>query len=175
MPDDLLRVDGLPVDDRRDLAVRAAGVKTNAAAVCMASHTDRALVGSREICFAADNDLKRTFKHIKLKACVKFARPALTVCVPDLRGNGIVALKIDPEAASRPEQHFHQPLGKSHIGGGEFLLTQTGLIDGDLAVIALDRNSEGAGRFRKISPRPNAERNEAWVECRYVFNRICNI
>ena len=100
MPDDFFRVDGLAVDDGGDLAVRAARVKADAAAVGMTADANGLLIGGGEITLATENDFERSLEHIELETRVKFPCAAGTVSVPDLRGDRIVALKIDTEAAN---------------------------------------------------------------------------
>ena len=66
----------------------------------MTADADGLLIGGGEVVLRADDDLQRALKHIKLEARVKFPCAAGTVSVPDLRGDCIVALKIDKEAAN---------------------------------------------------------------------------
>ena len=47
MPDDFFRVDGLAVYDGGNLPVRAAGVKTDAAAVRVTADANRLLIGGK--------------------------------------------------------------------------------------------------------------------------------
>ena len=100
MPDNLFGVDGLAVDDGGDLAVRAACVEADAAAVCVTADANRLLIGGGKIVLRADDDLQGALKHVKFKARIKFTRTAGAVSVADVRGDCIVALKIDTEAAN---------------------------------------------------------------------------
>ena len=63
-PDDLLGIDGLAVDDCGDLAVGAARVKADAAALHMAADGDGGLVGLRQLFRRAVDDLERHLIHI---------------------------------------------------------------------------------------------------------------
>ena len=172
MPDNLFGVDGLAVDDGRDLAVRAARVKADAAAVRVTADVDGQLIGGGEVVLRADDDLQGALEHIELEARVKFPCAAGTVSVPNLRGDRIVALKIDTEAASRPEKHFDEPLCKSYVRGSESFAAQARLIDGDLAVIAFDSDLERAICFFQIRLCPHAEGNEPRIERGHILNRV---
>ena len=138
----------------------------------MTADADGQLIGGGEIVLRADDDLQRALKHIKLEARVKFPCAAGTVSVPDLHGDRIVALKINTEAASRPEKHFDEPLCKSYVRGSESFAAQARLIDGDLAVIAFDSDLERAIRFLQIRLCPHAEGNEPRIECGHILNRV---
>ena len=138
----------------------------------MTADADGLLIGGGEIALATENDFERSLKHIKFKARIKFTRTAGAVSVPDLRGDRIVALKIDTEAASRPEKHFDEPLCKSYVRGSESFAAQARLIDGDLAVIAFDSDLERVICFFQIRLCPHAEGNEPRIERGHILNRV---
>ena len=138
----------------------------------MTADVDGLLIGGGKIVLRADDDLQRALKHVKFKARIKFTRTAGAVSVADVRGDHIVALKIDTEAASRPEKHFDEPLCKSYVRGSESFAAQARLIDGDLAVIAFDSDLERVICFFQICLCPHAEGNEPRIERGHILNRV---
>ena len=171
MPDDLLGVDGLPVDHGRDLAVGATGVKADAAAVGVAADTDGLFVRFGQVRPATDDDLERDLKHVLHEAHVERAPPVRAVFRLQAPCQRIVAAEPDAKAARAPQKQLHKALDVAVIGLGEILAAQLRLKHGDGPVVALDREGERARRLFFIFPAPDAEGDERRVQQRLIFER----
>ena len=100
-PDHFLRVDALAVDDGGHLAVGAAGVKANAAAVQMAADGLRIVLLLRQ--GLTGNHFKGTLVDAGHEIGVKGAGALGGVGRFQRLINGLVAADVHPEAALHPE------------------------------------------------------------------------
>ena len=159
MPDDLLGVDRFAVYDSGDLAVGAARVKADAAAVRMATDLSGLLVRLREARLVREDDLKRR----SYTSCMK---PTSNSRVPPARYASCMRFAI----ASSPQRYTRQPptLHREHLDAalgiavvrlGEFRAAQLCLVYGHKTVFALDGNFERAFRafFHMRWPRRRRE------------------
>ena len=148
IPDDLLGKDALAVYDCADLAVAAAGIKADAAAVEVAAHgLGIAVLGRDGV--AADN-LKGALVHVGHEVGVKFAAAALAVGRRDVLVDLFTSGYIDLEPAHAPEQELDQPVGIVSVGPGKLCrAVNEGVVNRYLAARALYRDVQGLLRVRE--------------------------
>ena len=174
MPDDLLGVDRFAVYDSGDLAVGAARVKADAAAVRGAAGLSGLLMGSGKMRFVRNHDLKGSLIDILHKADVKFPLPALAVFLLHPLCDRVVAAEGNFPAADAPEEHLDNALCIAIIGLGKFRAAEPRFKYGDQTVLAFDSDPERLSSVFQIGLRPNAERNEVLVQQGLIFQRVCN-
>ena len=174
MPDDLLRVDCLAVHDGGDFPIGAAGVKADAAAVCMTADPSGLFAGSGEMRLVRDYNFKGALIDVLHKADVEFPLPTRAVFVLHTLCDRVVAAEGNFPAADAPEKHLDKALDKAHIRLGEFRAAQLRLKHGNKAVFALHGDFERAGSFFQVGLCPHAERNDVRIERGQVFDRIFN-
>ena len=160
MPDDFFRVDRLAVYDGRHLAVGAARVKADAAAVRMAADLSGLLVGSREMSLVGNYDLKGTLIDILHKADVKFPLPTRAVFVLHTLCDRVVAAEGNFPAADAPEKHLDKALCVTVVGFGKFRTAELCFKHGGQTVFAFDCDFERAFRACLIRAGPDAEGDE---------------
>ena len=148
-PDHFLRVDALAVDDGGHLAVGAAGVEADAAAVQMAANGLGIVLLLRQR--LTGNDFKGTLIDTGHKVGVKGAGTLSGIGCFQRLINGLVAADVHPEAALHPKQCLHQTVHIVTVGLGHVGRTvDERLTDGHLTVGTLHRQAQGlAARFQK--------------------------
>ncbi len=183
MPDDLFGIDGLAVDHSRDLAVGAACVKADAAALHMSADRHRGVVFVREVRGRqAVHDLKAALVDVRHKLHVKPALAVFTLAVFKIdvlllqtAGNVACAEDVNLEAADGPQKELHIPLykaivGLSHLGRA----VDAGAAHGDFAALALNRDGQGPGRVLQIGLHPGAEGDKVRIQLRQVLDLKLN-
>ena len=174
MPDDLFGIDRLTVYDGGNLAVGAARVETDTAAVRMAAGFSGLLVRLREVCRVCDDDLKRPLVHVLHKTDVELALPARAVLVLHTLCNRVVAAQIYAPAADAPQKQLDHTLGIAVICLGKFRAAQLHLADGYKAVFAFNGDFERAVCVRLIRTGPDAEGNKSRIQRGQVLDLILN-
>ena len=168
MPDDLLGVDRLAVYDSRHLAVGAARVKADAAAVRMAADLSGLLVRLREARLVREDDLKRALVHVEL------ALPARAVLVLHTLCDRVVAAEVHAPAADAPQEHLDAALSITVVCLGECRAAQLRLVYGHKTVFTLDRDFERALRAFFICAGPDAEGNKRAVQRGQIPDLVFN-
>ena len=175
VPDDLLGIDGLAVDDCGDLAVGAARVKADAAALHMATDGDGGLVCLRQLLGRAVDDLERHFIDVLHELHVERALAREGIGALQTLRQRAVAADPDAEAADGPQQEFYIALDIAIIGLGHFRrAVDLRLTDGDLALIALERDGQGLFCAPGIGLEPHAEGDKVRIELRHMLDGIFN-
>ena len=157
MPDDLLGVDRLAVYDSRHLAVGAARVKADAAAVRMAADLSGLLVRLRKARLVREDDLKRALVHVLHTLC-----------------NRVVAAEVHAPAADAPQEHLDAALSITVVCLGECRAAQLRLVYGHKTVFTLDRDFERALRAFFICAGPDAEGNKRAVQRGQIPDLVFN-
>ena len=174
MPDDLLGVDRLAVYDSRHLAVGAARVKADAAAVRMAADLSGLLVRLRKARLVREDDLKRALVHVLHETDVELALPARAVLVLHTLCNRVVAAEVHAPAADAPQEHLDAALSITVVCLGECRAAQLRLVYGHKAVFTLDRDFERALRAFFICAGPDAEGNKRAVQRGQIPDLVFN-
>ena len=174
-PDDLLGVDGLAVDDSGNLPVGAACVKADAAALHVTAHGLGGLVGGGALGQGLVDDLQLPLVELEEEGVVEITLAALGVGSLQPCGQGGAAADGDPEAADGPQQELDVTLhiavvGLGHFGGA----VDEGLVDGNLALVALNGDGDGLLCAVEVSGAPDTEGDEALIQLRSVLHFIVN-
>ena len=167
-PDHLFGEDGLAVDDGGHLAVGAAGVEADPAALQMAAHGlgDVHALGH----LVGEDDFKGMLEDVGEVIPVEFPGAALAVDALQIAAD-VLVIDIDPEAALHPQLRFHQtvdviPVSLRHLRGS----VDKGMGGCHLAVRPLHRDGDGlGGGFQKGLVEPQ-DRGKLRVQDGNVFD-----
>ncbi len=171
-PHDLLGVHRLSVDDRGDLAVGAARIEADAAALHVPADGLGGLVGGGEGLLGAGDHLELLLIDVLEEAEVEGALALGGVGGRQLLGDLVAAAQVHAEAARAPQGELDEALDVAQVGLGELGPADGALADGDQAVFALDGDGDGVGRLFEVLAHPHAERDELVVENGNVLDRI---
>ena len=90
-------------------------------------------------------------------------------------GKRAAAADAHPEAADGPQQELDIALHVAVVGLGHFRrAVDLRLTDGDLALIALERDGQGLFRAPGIGLEPHAEGDKVRIELRHMLDGIFN-
>ena len=172
-PHDLLVIDALAVDDGRDLAVAAAGVKADAAALGVAADgLGRVLRRGQDI---HRDDLEGVLIDVGHKVKVKLTLAALAVDILQIAVQLLVALDIDAKAALHPQQRLDKPLDVVVVGLAQRLgAVDEGVHRGHLAAAALHSDADGLFRVSEKAPLKAQKGDKPRIKLGTVFEWAVN-
>ena len=173
MPHDFLGVDHLAVDHRRHLAVGAAGVKANAAAVHITADGPGLFIGLRTLLQRQVDDLHVLLVKFKEKVAVKGTPTLGRIHLLQLFGNVAAAADVHPEAADGPQQKLHVPFHKTQVGLSRLgAVMDVGTAHTDQTVVALHRNGDGVCSAFFVLGHPTTEGDEIRIQLGPVLHVI---
>ena len=164
VPDHLLGIHRFAVDNGRDLPVRAAGVKADAAAVPMPADPPGAAAGRGKIRLGHGLQHKGALKHRLHKVRIEGAYPRGGVDARQFLRQFIAAADADAPAAHAPQQQLDGALQKPQISGAVRVVPQPGLEYRRLSVLPLHGDADGAMCLRQIGRPPRGKGDEAAVQ-----------
>ena len=139
----------------------------------MTADVDGGLVRFGAVLRLAVDDLKGDFVDVLHELDVEFALALEGVGLLETLRQRAVAADIDAEAADRPQQELDVALHEAVVRLGELrCAVDLCVVDGDLALVALDGDGQWLGRALFIGVDPHAEGNEILVELRQVLDLI---
>ena len=172
-PDHFLGVDALPVNNGGNLPVRAARVKADAAAIHMAAHGLRHLIGSGAGFQRQIQDLQVPLIELVDKSEIKLALTLGGVSLLQPLRQFAAATDGNPEAAGRPEQELDIALYIPVIRLGHFRsAVDAGMMHGNTALVTLYRNGNGLLGVLQIGRAPNTEGNKLRIQFRGMLHLI---
>ena len=141
----------------------------------MAADGDGGLVCLRQLLGRAVDDLERHFIDVLHELYVERALAREGIGALQALRQRAVAADPDAEAADGPQQEFYIALDIAIIGLGHFRrAVDLRLTDGDLALIALERDGQGLFRAPGIGLEPHAEGDKVRIELRHMLDGIFN-
>ena len=143
----------------------------------MAADGPRLLAGRRELVLLADHELEGPLEDVEGEVDVEVPLPAPAVDRAELFGRLAAAADRHAPAADAPEQELDRALQIAEVGLRPVLAAQEGPEHRHPAVLALQRDAEGAVGLLQIGLGPGAEGQEARVQRRRVpdFKRNAQI
>ena len=172
-PNHFLRVDAFPVNDSGDLAVRAAGIKADAAAVHVAAHGLGGFVGCGAGVQRQVQNFQLPLVELVEERVVKVTRAIAPVSLLQLLGQLAAAADGNPEAAGGPEQELDIALHIAVVGLRHFgCAVDAGVVNGDAALVTLQSDSDGLFSPFQVSGAPDAEGDKCGVQPGSVLHGI---